>query len=81
MSPEANMYEALWHPDHINCVKAKDIIGIVIEGFSDMLKNPKHYKKLESDNGWGTYDDFIDWVYNYIKALSENPECYLITST
>jgi len=81
MAMEANIYEALWHPERIRCFKAKDIIGIVTEGFVDMLKNPEYYKKFEPSNGWGTYEHFIDWVYDYTKALVKYPECYLITDT
>lgn len=78
MAEAAGIYQALWRPDEINAKQAKDILDIILNGFCKLLKNPDEYRKLEASNGWGTYENFIDWIFRYIKALSEYPESYIL---
>jgi len=80
MADEAGIYEVLWRPDESGYIQGKDIREKVIDGFCKLLNNPEHYKKFDSDNGWGTYDDFLGFCFEYIKALNEFPESYIFVS-
>lgn len=73
MAMEAGIYDVLWDAEEKGYKYSKDILPILTDGFCKMLKDPKHYKKFDSSNGWGTYDDFIDWIFSYIKALTDYP--------
>ena len=53
---------------------ASDIIDVIEKGLIDMKNRPEYYKQFDSDNGWGTYKDFIPWIEKYFEALKENPE-------
>ena len=80
MADEAGIYEACWRPEEIGATKASDIIPILEKGFEDMKARPEHYKKFDSPNGWGKYEDFLPWVESYLKACEENPDATIEVS-
>ena len=58
-------------------VKAKDVFLIIENGFRDMKKRPEHYKKFDSPNGWGLYENFIPFLSEYLDALRKYPEAII----
>lgn len=73
MAYEAGIYHALWRPEEVNAVYAKDIVSVLKEGIEAMKQDPERFKKYDADNGWGTYDDFLPWLERVKKACIENP--------
>ena len=80
MADAAGIYEACWRPEEIGAIKASDIIPILEKGFEDMKARPEHFKKFDSENGWGTYKDFLPWVESYLKACREYPDAIIEVS-
>jgi len=80
MADEAGIYETCWRPEEIGATKAKDIIGKLALGLDLMKKEPERFKKFDSSNGWGTYEQFVPWVESYLKACEENPEATIEVS-
>ena len=74
MAREAGIYEALWRPEIIAAVYAKDIIDIVEKGLNKLKACPEHFMKFNSPNGWGTYKNFVPFVQNYLDALIKYPD-------
>jgi len=74
MAGKAEIYQHLWRPEELNIKMAKDLIEPIQRGLADMKARPDFYKKFDSPNGWGTYDDFIPWIENYLSALESYPE-------
>ena len=74
MADNAGIYQALWRPEEINAVYAKDIIDIVEKGLNELNKNPSYFEQFNSPNGWGTYKHFVPFVANYLEALKKYPE-------
>lgn len=73
MAEAAGIYKCLWRPDE-NCIsKAHQMIEPLSAGLADMLANPAKYKKFNSPNGWGVYEDFVAFVKNVLNACIENP--------
>lgn len=58
---------------------AKDIIPYLEDGLKKLKDDPEHYKKFNSSNGWGMYDNFVPFVENYLEACKENPDCMVTT--
>jgi hypothetical protein len=81
MANAAGIYEALWHPDRIKAVYAKDIIPVLVEGYKKLIENPKEYKLLDSPNGWGMYEHFLPFVKNVLDACRQYPNAKITTST
>jgi hypothetical protein len=77
MANAAGLYEALWRPEEIGAVYARDIIPIIGSGLGILRSNPDKFRKLESDNGWGLYKHFVPWVESYLKALVENSDAII----
>ena len=80
MADEAGIYEACWRPEEIGATKASDIIPILEKGFEDMKARPEHFKKFDSENGWGTYKDFLPWVKSYLNACMKYPDAIIEVS-
>lgn len=71
MADAAGIYEVFWRPEEIGATKASDIIPILKKGFEDMKARPEYFKKFDSENGWGTYKDFLPCVESYLNACRE----------
>jgi hypothetical protein len=56
MADAAGVYEALWRPDERGWTTAKEITPILESGLLKLKADPRRYKKLNPDNGWGSYD-------------------------
>lgn len=81
MAREAGIYEALWHPNRIGAVYAKDIISLLAGGYADLIKNPEIYKVFNSPNGWGMYENFVWFVKNVLDACEKYPNAKIKTDT
>jgi len=77
MAHEAGLSPYTW-----DCydTKAKEAIKPLKNGIKDMKDKPKHYKQFSASNGWGTYEQFIPWLEDYLKACEENPEALIYIS-
>lgn len=75
-----NDHKAEWAFEDSVETRAKDIIEILERGFEDMKARPEYFKKFDSENGWGTYKDFLPWVESYLKACRENPNAIIKVS-
>ena len=80
MAAVAGIYEACWRPEEINAIKASDITPILEKGFEDMKARPEFFKNFDSENGWGTYKDFLPWVESYLRACKEYPDAIIEVS-
>jgi hypothetical protein len=74
MASEAGIYYALWRPDEPYPHKAKDITTTIERGLELMKSDPDKFRAFSAENGWGTYEQFIPWIEEYLKALKEYPE-------
>lgn len=80
MAKNAGIYQALWRPEEIGAEKAGDIIEILEKGLNDLVSKPEHFKQFNSPNGWGTYDNFVRFVENYLNACKENKNAMIFIS-
>ena len=76
MAKACGMYEYVWQADEIlgEDFLAKDIAGWLEYGLLDLLKNKAKCKEYNSPNGWGTYEDFVQFLTTYIAACHERPD-------
>jgi hypothetical protein len=80
MAEKAGIYQALWRPEEINAIQAKDIINIVEKGLQELIMKPSYYKQFDSPNGWGVYEHFVPFVAKYLEALKQYPNSYIYIS-
>lgn len=74
MASAAELYYPLWRPEEINISKAKQLIVPLAKGLESLIEKPDYYKTFNPENGWGTYDGFVSFVENYLKACIDNPD-------
>lgn len=73
MASEAGIYDCLWRPEEHGITTAGQVGDRLHLGLSDMLLRPAHYKTFNPSNGWGNYDDFVEWCEKYLSACRKYP--------
>jgi hypothetical protein len=74
------LYDVLWRPDEHGMVFARDISDHLDVGLNVLMSNPERYKKFNPENGWGSYDGLVNFVYNYRNACWDKPDAELSIS-
>lgn len=74
MAQEAGIYECLWRSDEHGITRAKELLDSLSKGFVLMRDNPERFRAFDSPNGWGTYDDLLQFVGNYMAACAAYPD-------
>ena len=80
MADEAGIYEALWRPEEIGKTKASEIVELLEKGLADLKARPEHFKKFNSPNGWGMYENFVPFVEKYLEACKDYPDAIIEVS-
>ncbi len=57
--------------DGMNCKKALPIINNAIQ---DMLNNADEYRKLNPENGWGSYEGLLKTLQDMRNCCESNPD-------
>jgi hypothetical protein len=74
LAEEAGIYKHLWRPEEIGITKAAQLIEPLRAGLTLMKADPPRFKKHDSPNGWGMYENFVPWIEKYLAACEGNPE-------
>ena len=81
MAAEAGIYECLWHPKDIKITTAQQMIPLLRDGLTKLEEDPERYRKLNPENGWGTYDGFLSFVRSVLSACEKFPNGVIHAST
>jgi hypothetical protein len=74
MAEAAGIYGMLWRPEENGYKKAGEMLELLERGLADLKAQPDHYKQFNSDNGWGTYNGFINFVEGVVAVCKEHPD-------
>lgn len=74
MAEEAGIYKHLWRPGELGITIAKELIVPLESGLKLLKDKPSHFKKFNSENGWGIYENFVPFVEDYLNACKKYPE-------
>lgn len=80
MASEAGIYQHLWRPEEMGISKAKDLIEPLTNGLSLLKLNPERFKAFNPENGWGRYENLVEFVSKYLNACNDNPESEISVS-
>lgn len=67
----AGVYDALYNSEG---KLAGEILNELKAGLHIMVTSPDEFKKLNPDNGWGSYESAVPWLRKVIEACEENPD-------
>ena len=74
MAGEVGIYEELWRPDELGITRARELIDPLTKGLSELESRPEHYRQFNAENGWGVYENLVEFVRDYLRACIENPD-------
>lgn len=74
MAAAAGIYQHLWRPEELNIKTAQELIEPLSQGLSRLLFAPEHYQQYNAANGWGTYDNLVEFIKQYLQACRDNPD-------
>jgi len=80
MANKAGLYECLWRPNEQGMTHARDLIEPMEKGLALLKNNKGRFEKFNASNGWGTYEQFVPWVEDYLEACKEYPNAKVETS-
>ena len=74
LSNGRTLYEVLWRPEEHNYTKARDIVPLLAEGIMILCSERERFLPFNPSNGWGNYDNLVQFTQNYLNASLENPD-------
>ena len=74
IAQKAGLYKCLWCPEENGYRTAHQIIEPLEHGIKHMACNRDEYEKLNPENGWGSYDDFLLWLTRVLASARRNPD-------
>lgn len=73
MAGMAGIYAVVWRPDENDIKEASDLIEPLTQAIARLEADPEKYKALNPPNGWGTYEDLLNFLKKYLQACKDNP--------
>lgn len=77
MALEAGFYNELWRPEENGIKTLGEITKAVERGLYRMKNEPELFKTFSAKNGWGTYEQFIPWLEEFIEDTKEHPNALI----
>lgn len=73
------LYNVLWRPDEMAPprIRADELIDYLSTGLNVLLDNREQLLQYNPDNGWGSYDNLLNFTRDYLQACIENPQAQL----
>lgn len=80
MAKAVGLYEVLWRPEEIGITTASQMIAPLEKGIKELEANPDKYKVFNPSNGFGSYEDFIDFCKSVLHKCYEYPDAVIEAS-
>ena len=74
MADAVGVYKQLWRPEEVGIERGKDLIEPLKMGIYKMRKEPEKYKAFNPYNGWGSYDNLLTLMEQYLIACQAYPD-------
>lgn len=80
MADACGLYDVLWRPEKSGFKTAGEIIATLETGLNELQANPDKFRQFNAPNGWGVYEDFVQFVRSVLEACRENPDARIEVS-
>lgn len=80
MAKAVGLYDVLWNPEGIGVTKASQMIPLLEIGIKDLESNPDKYKAYNPLNGFGNYENFVDFCKSVLRKCREYPDATIEAS-
>lgn len=78
MAEKAGFYKELWYLSGVRT--CEDLLPYIEAGLAELKWKPNEYSQYSNKGGWGTYEQFIDWLQKLIDNLKIEPKAELFVS-
>lgn len=79
-SDNISLYDVLWRPEAHGYTHAHDIVDYLHMGYKELVSNPIKYQRFNPQNGWGNYEQLVEFVKQYYIACMDNLDAELSLS-
>ena len=80
MAATAGIYTALWRPDENGFTNAVMLVPVLCAGLKRLEDNPETYMIYNAENGWGTYENLLDFTRRVKEACQKYPNARIEVS-
>lgn len=80
MADAAGCYYHLWRPDEIGITRAEELIEPLRAALDRLKADPDKFKEFDAPNGWGRYENLVQFVSEYLAACKESPDAEVSVS-
>jgi hypothetical protein len=77
---ETTLYDYVWRPDEHEISTAEQLIPYLKRGRDDLMAHPEVYRRLNPENGWGSYEGLVKFITAYLHACENNPDAEVSVS-
>lgn len=70
---DVNLYDQLWRDESPDKEDIGDYKVYLILCLNELESNPDKYKQYNPSNGWGTYEQLVEFIRSFIHALIDMP--------
>lgn len=67
------LYELLWRDEQPDLDKL-EYSFLLFSCLRNLTNNPEKFKQFNPENGWGTYEQLVNFVKDFIKHLIDSPD-------
>lgn len=79
MAEAAGLYKVLWRPDENGYQYARDLIEPLEDGLVNLREGKESLLMHSPKNGWGTYEDLLNFAKECLEACREYPDAEIKT--
>ena len=80
MAVESGVYTCVWRPEELDITKASEMIVFLKYGIDKLKSDPQKFMKYNPSNGFGSYENLLDTLVNYLLACEQNPTATISVS-
>lgn len=83
MASEAGCFEVLWCPENLGITDetpCRHLIPHLNKALARLRSDPEHYRRLNPKNGWGRYEDLMEFIERYRAACEAHPDATIEVS-
>lgn len=77
MAQEVGLYDVLWNPEKLGITIASQMLLPLESGINELEKDPNKYKAFDAPNGWGRYEDFLEFCKSILQKCREYPDAVI----
>lgn len=73
-------YRVLWRPEELGFETASQLQDPIYHGLTLLKSDRNRFARFNPDNGWGDYDDLVEFAERYLMACRKYPDAKVSVS-